>query len=68
MDNSELKHALIKRLADAEYWSGKNGYEQEAMREVIAILDIVIKQLIGKPQTSSPTYEEYEGRDIGDIK
>lgn len=68
MDNSKLKHTLVKRLADAEYWSGKNGYEQEAMREVIAILDIVIKQLIGKPKTSTPACEEYEGRDIGDLK
>lgn len=59
---------LQKRLEDAEYWSGKNGYEQEALREVIAILGILIDEVVGKPEQSKANLEDYEGRDIGDLK
>lgn len=68
MKNEYSKSVLQKRLEDAEYWSGKNGYEQEALREVIAILGILIDQVVGKPKQSKPSLEQYEGRDIGDLK
>lgn len=59
---------LRKRFEDAEYWSNKNGYEQEALREVIAILGILINEVVGKPEQSKANLEHYEGRDIGDLK
>ena len=43
MNKIKLKVILSKRLEDAEYWAGKNGYEQEAMNEVLSILALLIK-------------------------
>lgn len=48
MNKIELKVVLLKRLEDAEYWANKNGYEQEAIREILSILKLVALEIIGE--------------------
>lgn len=43
MNKKELKILIQERLKDAKYWSGKNGYEQETIRELLEIIELFTK-------------------------
>lgn len=45
VSTQELKELLAKRLEDAEYWVSKNGYEQEALNEILSILKLLIAEV-----------------------
>lgn len=39
-----MARTLEDMLETAEFWANKNGYEQEALREVLAIIKILINE------------------------
>lgn len=45
LSTQDVKELLAKRLADAEYWASKNGYEQEALNEILSILKLLISEV-----------------------
>lgn len=45
LSTQDVKELLAKRLAAAEYWAGKNGYEQEALNEILSILKLLISEV-----------------------
>lgn len=63
--HNEIKALLQSRLEDAEYWAGKNGYEQEAMREILCILRILVSHQV-RPDDDYGVLSELKGWEVNE--
>lgn len=42
---SYTQQDIEKRIENSEYWANKNGYEQEAVRELLEVVKMLVNEL-----------------------